>query len=98
MTGTSPLSRSRDVSHPLRMWRLALVGIASLFLAFCSVRMVATAEDLPPPIVLNLSEGVGVGAGQQAFGPATAEATEPISVVAGQQILVTVTYSFSAAP
>lgn len=80
MTGTSPLSRSRGASHPTRMWRLALVGIASLFLAFCGVRVVATAQDPTPPIILNLSEGIGVGAGQQALGPATAEATEPIGV------------------
>ena len=80
MTGTSPLLRSRGASRPVRMWRLALVGIASLFLAFCSVRMVATAEDLPPPIIVNLNEGVGVGAGQQAVGPATADATEPIGI------------------
>jgi uncharacterized repeat protein (TIGR01451 family) len=62
------------------MWRLALVVFASLFLAFCGARMVATAQDVPPPIVLNLSEGIGVSGGQQAVGPATADVTEPIGV------------------
>jgi uncharacterized repeat protein (TIGR01451 family) len=62
------------------MWRLALVGIASLFLALCGVRIVATAEDVPPPIVVNLSEGIGVAGGQQALGPATGDLTEPIAV------------------
>jgi hypothetical protein len=62
------------------MWRVALVGIASLFLALCGARMVATAEDVPPPIVVNLNEGVGVAGGQEAVGPAIAEVTEPIRV------------------
>jgi uncharacterized repeat protein (TIGR01451 family) len=80
VTGTSPLRRSRAASHPLRMWRLPLVAVASLFLAFCGVRMVATAQDVPPPIILNLSEGIGVSGGQQAVGPATTTVTEPIGV------------------
>jgi uncharacterized repeat protein (TIGR01451 family) len=62
------------------MWRLPLVAVASLFLAFCGARMVATAQDVPPPIILNLSEGIGVSGGQQAVGPATAGVTEPIAV------------------